>query len=71
MSTDIKENTEMLHKLLNNAGVIVIYLDRDKNILFCNKKAMDITGLNDGDITGKNWLEVLFRDKSSVLKKIC
>jgi len=69
MSTAIKKNTEMMHKLLDNAGVILIYLDRDKNILFCNKKAMDITGLNDGDIIGKNWLEVLFRDKSSVLKR--
>jgi len=59
----------MLHKLLDNTGVIVIYLDRNGNILLCNKKVWDITGLNGGDIIGKNWLEVLFRDKSSLLKK--
>ncbi len=69
MSTAIKENTEMLRKLLDNTGVIVIYLDRGGNILFCNKKTKDVTGLNDGDIIGKNWLDVLFRDKSSPIKK--
>ncbi|TAM39170.1 PAS domain-containing sensor histidine kinase [bacterium] len=69
MNTAIKENTTILHKLLDNTGVIVIYLDRNENIQFCNKKARYITGLTEGDIIGKNWLEVLFRDKSSVFKK--
>jgi len=69
MSTAIKENTDMLHKLLDNSGVIVFYLDRKRNILLCNKKAREITGLNDEDVVGKNWLEVLFRDKGSRIKK--
>ncbi|MDD5692684.1 MAG: PAS domain S-box protein [Candidatus Omnitrophica bacterium] len=69
MSTAIKENTEMLHKLLDNAGVIVFYLDRKGSILLCNKKAREITGLDDENIAGKNWLEILFRDKTSAIKK--
>jgi len=69
MSTAIKENMEMLHKLLDNTGVIVFYLDRKGNILLSNKKAREITGLNDEDITGRNWLDVLFRDKDGAIKK--
>ena len=69
MSTAIKESKEMHHKLLDNAGVIALYLDCNENILFCNKKAKEMSGLKDDDIIGKNWLEVLFRREESMVKK--
>ncbi len=69
MSTAIKESKEMNHKLLDNAGVIALYLDCNENILFCNRKAKEMSGLKDDDIIGKNWLEVLFRREESIVKK--
>ena len=69
MSTAIKETKEMLLRLLDNAGVLVLYLDRNEDVLFCNKKTENMTGLQHDDIIGKNWLEILFRDKNNIIKK--
>lgn len=69
MDTAIKETKEMLHKLLDSTGVIVLYLDHNENVVFCNKKTEGITGLKHNDIIGKNWLNVLFRDKNSIIQK--
>ncbi len=69
MNTAIKENKEIFHKLLDNAGVIVLYLGHNGNVVFCNKKTASLTGFRLDDIVGKNWLEVLFRDKNSLIKK--
>jgi len=69
MNTAIKENKEIFHKLLDNAGVIILYLDHNENVVFCNKKTESLTGFKHADIVGKNWLEVLFRDKNSMIKK--
>jgi PAS domain S-box-containing protein len=69
MDTAIKETKEMLHNLLDSAGVIVLYLDRNENVVFSNKKVESITGLKHNEIIGKNWLNVLFRDKNSIMQK--
>lgn len=65
----IKETKEILHDLLDNAGVIIIYLDVNENIVFCNKKTEKITGLKHGDIIGANWLKVLFHGNNNIIKQ--
>lgn len=69
MGLAIKETKEILHEILDNAGVVVIYLDLKENIIFCNKKAEKMTGLSHDDIIGANWLKVLFRDNNSIIKQ--
>lgn len=66
MSTEIKN---ILPKLIENAAVMMLYLDRLGNILLCNKKTEDVLGLRRADIIGKNWLEVLFKGKNNNIKK--
>ena len=58
METDIKEE---LPNLIENAAVVVLYLDHSGNILFCNRKTESVSGLKRDDIISKNWLEVLFK----------
>jgi two-component system NtrC family sensor kinase len=69
MGPAIKETKEILHDLLNNTGVIVISLDINENIVFCNKKTEKITGLKHGDIIGSNWLKVLFHGNKNIIKQ--
>lgn len=69
MGLAIKETKEILHDLLDNAGVIIIYLDVNENVVFCNKKTEKITGLKHGDIIGANWLKVLFRGNNNIIKQ--
>jgi len=66
MGTDIKK---ILPKLIENAAVMVFYLNHNGDILLCNKKTESVLGLKQADIIGRNWLEVLFRDKKKSIKK--
>jgi len=66
MNNDPKE---VLPKLIENAAVMVLYLDSQENILLCNNKAQQLTGLKDTDIIGKNWLEILFKHSSNNINK--
>jgi len=69
MSLAIKETKLMMNEILDRAGVIIIYLDLNENIIFCNKKLELITGLTQDDLVGVNWLKVLFRDSNNTLKQ--
>ena len=42
MDAAVNETKEILHKLLDNAGVMILYLDPHKNISFCNKKIEEL-----------------------------
>lgn len=64
-----KPTKKNIQKLLDNTGVIVLCLDRDENILICNKKIQRMTGLSQGEIIGKNWLDVLLRTNDNPIKK--
>lgn len=66
MNNNLKEN---LPKIIEDASVIILYLDQSKNILLSNKKFRDLIGLKDVDILNKNWLDVLFRTPSNNIKK--
>ncbi|MDD5281686.1 MAG: PAS domain S-box protein [Candidatus Omnitrophica bacterium] len=69
MGLVIKETKEILHEILDNTGVIIIYLDINENIVFCNKKTEKITGFKHGDIIGANWLKILFRGNDNIIKQ--
>jgi len=66
MKTDVKME---LDNLVENAAVIVLYLDTKGNILLCNKKTESVLELNRTEIINKNWLNVLFNDANSVMKR--
>jgi PAS domain S-box-containing protein len=69
MSLAIKETKEILHDVLNNAGVIIICLDVNENIVLCNNKTGKLTGLKHEDIIGTNWLKALFHGNNSIIKQ--
>ncbi|MBU0547796.1 MAG: PAS domain S-box protein [Candidatus Omnitrophica bacterium] len=69
MGPVIRETKEMLHDVLDNAGVIVIYLDVKENVVFCNKKTEKLTGFKHADIVGANWVKVLFHGNNSIIKQ--
>ena len=60
---------DIYSSLIENAAVLVLYLEQNGNISFCNKKAESIIGLKHAKIIGKNWLEVLFRDTNNTMKR--
>lgn len=65
MSTDIKDT---FYDLIENAAILVFYLDRDENIALCNKKTQSMVELPLEQIIGKNWLKVLFGDSNNTIK---
>ena len=69
MGLAIKETKKIPHDLLDNTGVVVIYLDVNKNIVFCNKKTEKLTGLKHDDIIGTNWIKILFHGNNSIIKQ--
>ena len=65
MATDMKD---MFLGLIEDAAVLVLYLDYNGNIALCNKKTERLVGLKPDAIIGKNWLKVLFRDTNNTMK---
>ena len=55
--------------LIENAAVLLLYLDPNGKIALCNKKAESLIGLKHAEIIGKNWFKVLFRDVNNTLKR--
>jgi len=47
----------------------MLCLDNKENIIFCNKKFKEITGLKDSQIIGKNWLNVLFLNNDNNIQR--
>lgn len=55
--------------LIENAAVLVLYLDQNGKVALCNKKTQSLVGLKPADILGKNWLKVLFRDTNNAMQR--
>jgi len=66
MSIEIKD---ILPKLIENATVMVLYLDQNGNVVLCNKKTQSVVDLNQVDIIGKYWLDILFNDRRAAIKR--
>jgi len=69
MDLHAKERENSLYRLIDNANLLVLYLDVFGNISVCNKKIEDITGKSKEDIIGKHWLGLLFRDDNTAMKQ--
>jgi len=66
MVADIKEK---FPNLIENAAMAVLYLDRQGNVLYCNRKTETLLGAERGDFLNKNWLDVLFKNSVNAMKK--
>ncbi len=66
MSVEIKD---ILPKLIENTTIMVLYLDHNGNVVLCNKKTQDVVELNQVDITGKYWLDILFNNQRAAIKR--
>jgi len=60
---------DMSLSLIENAAVLILYLDHNGKIALCNKKTESMLGLKHVDIIGKNWLKVLFRNTNNTMKR--
>ncbi len=60
---------DIFGRLIDDAAVLVLYLDPKRNIVLCNKKTQSLTGFKQPEIIGKNWLKVLFRDSENAMRK--
>ncbi len=69
MSQNISEMENSFFKLVDNANVLVIYVDTAGNISICNKKVENITGKRKGDILGRNLLGLLYNTQASPIKQ--
>jgi len=69
MDISAQENKEIAQKLIDSAGVVIIYLDPEGKVNFCNKKIYELTGLRQKNIIGSDWLNLLSGDSDNVLKK--
>lgn len=52
-----KNVDDIAKKYLDSAGVIIVALDADANIVFLNKKGCEIIGCERGNFIGKNWFD--------------
>jgi PAS domain S-box-containing protein len=68
MNLAAKENKEAFRSILDGSGTIIIRLDAEQNIAFCNKKTCRVTGLKQDEIIGSNWQEILFRGNKGIIK---
>jgi len=60
-----KHEQDLIATYLNTAGVIVLLLDKDANIVTINKAGSEILAANKEDLIGLNWFEN-FIDKQSL-----
>jgi PAS domain S-box-containing protein len=54
--------------LIENAAVLLFYLNLDGKIVLCNKRAQTVLGLKREEIIGQDWLRVLFREEENALR---
>ncbi|MBP7215829.1 MAG: PAS domain S-box protein [Candidatus Omnitrophica bacterium] len=52
------ETENILSKLIDNANVLMLYLDNHGYVVVCNKKVEDITGRRKENIIGSHWLNL-------------
>jgi len=66
----ISQATQILNqKILDEANVIMLYLDPHGIISMCNKKIEEMVGKNRRELFGKHWLDILCHDSNVVIKQ--
>ncbi len=62
---ELRESNKKFEIIFDNSPIGIIYIDDDYNILSCNNKFLELTGLQDaGDISSINVNELPFHEKS-------
>ena len=64
-----KESNNLCERLVDNANVLMFYLDKQGDVLLCNKKVEDFTALPEKSIIGNNWLDVLYGSDNTAIQK--
>lgn len=64
-----KYATDFVNKVIDDADVLIIYTETNGDISICNKKVASITAKNRREITGRNWLNVLYGDDNGATKQ--
>lgn len=59
----LQEYKEYITKLIDTANIMIINLDVNGNIILFNKKAEEITGYKSGELTGKNYFDIIVPKK--------
>lgn len=68
MRPPAKETKEIFSRLLDNTGVIVVFLDEAGKVIFCNRKTDTLTGIGN-DAVGADWLKLLYRNENTTIKQ--
>ncbi|MCL6559231.1 MAG: PAS domain S-box protein, partial [Firmicutes bacterium] len=73
VEAELARRKEFAEKILQTAGVIIVLLDPEANIISLNRFGEQLTGYSEKEVRGKNWLTALVpereRDKVSGLCK--
>jgi PAS domain S-box-containing protein len=69
METSRKLSESFLNKVVNAAGALIIYLDPDGRIIYCNKKAASLASRDEADLAGEHWTKILFSHKNTQMKQ--
>ncbi|TRZ94002.1 PAS domain-containing sensor histidine kinase [bacterium] len=69
MNISIDGKDKLCHKLLDNASMLIFFINSEGNIVISNKMMEAITSKSKEDILGKNWLNVLYRDSNTPIKQ--
>lgn len=69
MEIFIKDSENLILKLLDNANMLVLYLDNRGYVAFSNRKVEEITGKDKKEIIGSLWLKVLSSNEKSEIKQ--
>jgi PAS domain S-box-containing protein len=64
-----KYSTDFINKVIDDANALIIYVNPAGDISFCNKKVEDIVAAKKSEITGNNWLNLLYKNDNAPTKQ--
>jgi PAS domain S-box-containing protein len=64
----LRKEKEKAQQYLDIAGVIIVVIDRNENIVLLNKKGYELLGYKSEEIIGKNWFDnfIPYKDREQV-----
>jgi len=57
-NAELRESERRFTDLLDNVELVSVMLDREGRITYCNEYLLQLTGWQDKDVTGRNWVEL-------------
>ncbi|MDD5431767.1 MAG: PAS domain-containing protein [Candidatus Omnitrophica bacterium] len=64
-----QDTDKIIHKIIDNANVYLLYLNSLGNIVLCNKNIEEFIGKKRKDILGIYWLKALYGDDGNLIKQ--